>query len=167
MIKKIHSMQFNIVNSDSFVFGDKTKLFFYKIFFWGVTIGCILCGLIPGFISFQRIFYTEDTNIFLITYVILIAFFLINIIGFLSISIQDKVFNKTKHSFLIVLGYLIIFGLLSINAAIFTDFNITENGYEVPFNFFMYIIDLFIIFPLYGFFDYYVLKNVKKELRRK
>lgn len=166
-MKKNHNVQLNIVNSDSSVFSNKTKLFFYKLFFWGVTIGCVLCGLIPGFISFQRIFYTEDTNIFLITYMILFAFFLINIIGFLSISIQDKVFTKTKHSFMIVLGYLIIFGLLSINAAVFTDSNITEDGYEVPFNFVMYIIDLFIIFPIYGFFDYYVLKNVKNELRRK
>ncbi|MCH3976042.1 MAG: hypothetical protein LKE36_00250 [Bacilli bacterium] len=167
MIKKTRSLQLNIINSGSMVFSDKTKLFFYNLFFWGVTIGCILCGLIPGFISFKRIFYTEDSNIFLVTYMFLMIFFLINIIGFLTISISDKVFLKTKHSFGIVLGYLIIFGLLSVNAALFTDFNITENGYEVPFNFIMYIIDLFVIFPLYGFFDYYVLKNVRKELRRK
>lgn len=167
MIKKTHIKQLKIVNSDSVLFSKKTKLLFYTIFFWGVSIGCILCGLVPGFISFQRIFYTKDTNIFLITYLLLIAFFSINIIGFLIFSIQDKVFIKAKHSLLIVLGYLIIFGLLSINAAIFTDFKITDAGYEVPFNFVMYIIDLFVIFPLYGFFDYYVLKNVKNEFRIK
>jgi len=51
---------------------------------------------------------------------------------------------------------------LSLNAFLFTNFKITEQGYEVPFNISMYIIDLLIIFPLYIFFDYYVLNTLKK-----
>lgn len=162
MNKRNNKIELNIINNESLIFSDKKKLFIYNIFFWSVSVGCILCGLIPGFISFQRIFYTKDTIIFLITYLVLITFFLISVIGFLLMSIKEKVYIKNKYSFLIILGYLIIFGLLSFNAFLFTNFKITEHGYEVPFNALMYIIDLLIIFPLYIFFDYYVLKTLKK-----
>lgn len=136
--------------------------------FWGgVTTGCLLSGLLPGFSSFQRLIYTKDTNVFLVTYLMFVISFIISVIGFVYMSIKYKFFIKTKHSIFIVLAYLLIFGLLSINAAIFTSLELVENGYNVPFNPVMYIIDLFIIFTLYGFFDYYVLKKVKEKLRRK
>jgi len=49
----------------------------YKSFYNFVNVGCIICGLVPSFISFKRIFYLEDTNFFLIFYFVILFFSLL------------------------------------------------------------------------------------------
>jgi len=83
---------------------------------------------------------------------------------FLLMSIKFCVFKKNWYSFVISFIYLIFAGLLSLMAYIFTDFNLTDTGYEVPFNPIMYIIDLLTILPLYGVYDYFMIRYFYKML---
>lgn len=48
---------------------------------------------------------------------------------------------------------------LSLDAYAFTSFYLIENGYVVPFNPAVYLIDLFILFPMFLIFHYFVTKN--------
>lgn len=128
-------------------------------------ISCLLLGLFPGFTSFQRIFYIKDTYVFLITYLLFFIFFVLSSLAFIVMSFRNKVYTKSSSSIIIFGIYLLITGALSLNAYVFTDFVITDNGYEVPFNVLMYIIDLLLILPLYGVFDYYLIKYVAKKIR--
>lgn len=131
---------------------------FYKTFYIFMNVGCLICGFIPSFISFGRIFYIEDTIFFLVFYVLFLSFFLIDSFVFLFLSIKFHIFNKSWYVFPIFLIYLVFLILLSLNAYFFTDFNLTKTGYEVPFNPIMYIIDFVVILPLYGIYDYFLIK---------
>ena len=47
----------------------------------------------------------------------------------------------------------------------FICFQLKNSGYEVPFNPIMYVIDLLVILPLYGIFDYLLIKTSIKSFR--
>lgn len=116
-------------------------------------------GFIPQLSSFQRIFYTEDTSMFLVIYLTLLSITLVSSFVFIALSIYFKVFLKWFYGPLIALFYSIITGLLSLDAYAFTSFSLIENGYEVPFNPAVYLIDVFILFPMFLIFHYFVTKN--------
>ena len=166
MINFYKKLQHDIVNNQNKLSDNHFAYKLFRIFFAGMSADCILCGIIPGFISFQRIFYTKDSYVFFILYITLLSFLFINIIGYLIISWTYKLFLKKLTVFLIPIGYLLILGLLSLNAYLFTEFNLTETGYEVPFNIFLYIIDLFVIFPSYVIYEYNLIQLVTKKLRK-
>lgn len=154
----------DLINYKNTLSQNKLTRKIYKVFFVCMGISCLLCGLIPSFFSFQRIFYIDDSKIFLILYLTLLTFYIMSSLVFVIVSYSCKVFNKWKWPLIIVFGYLLIFILLSLNAYLFTDFQITETGYEVPFNLLMYVIDVLILFPMYVCFDYYILKFVVKKI---
>jgi len=154
----------NLLNSKTDFIHNNFIRVLYKLSFSCMGICCLLCGLIPGFLSFQRIFYTADSKVFLILYLTLLTFYIISSLGFVIISYSCKVFSKWKWPLIIVFGYLLILILFSLNAYLFTDFQITETGYEVPFNVLMYVIDVLILFPIYVCFDYYIIKFAVKKI---
>lgn len=161
---KIKKIGDSLVNEDSKLKIKKWYTHLYKVIYNFANIWTILCGILPGFISFERIFYTKDTFLFLIFYLIFLVSFFIDLVLFVILSYKFHVFNNKSVSLIISIIYLVILGLLSLNAYLFTDFNLTESGYEVPFNPIMYIIDLLVIFPLYGFYDYFLIKYFYKKL---
>jgi len=136
----------------------------YKSFYIFLNVGCIICGFIPSLMSFKRIFYLEDTVFFLIFYITVLSVFLIDMFVFTLLSIKFCVFKKNWYSFAISFTYLLFAGLLSLMACLFTDFILTDTGYEVPFNPIMYIIDLLIILPLYGVYDYFMIRYFYTKL---
>lgn len=165
MINFYNKLKFDVVNNQNTLIDNNFVYKLFKTFFSGMSVDSILCGIIPGFISFQRIFYTKDSYVFFILYMILLLFLVVNIVGYLIISWKHNIFINKLTIFLIPIGYLLILGLLSLNAYLFTDFNLTETGYEVDFNIFMYIIDLFIIFPFYIIYEYNLFHMVTRKLR--
>ena len=156
--------ELKLINDENLLRNNRFVLSLYKVILSGISVSCILCGLIPEFLSFQRIFYTGDSSLFLVLYLTLLSFFIINCFGFIYISFSHKVFVKRRTPFIILLIYLGILLLFSLDAYLFTGFKLTGNGYEVPFNVSMYIIDLFILFPICGFFEYCLVKFVTKRL---
>ncbi len=156
----------NLINDKNTLSQNKLMRNIYKVFLVCIGISCLICGLIPSFLSFQRIFYTADSKVFLVLYLTLLTFYIISSLGFVIISYSCKVFNKWKCPLIILLGYLLILILFSLNAYLFTDFQITETGYEVPFNALMYVIDILFSFPMYVCFDYCVLKFAVREIKK-
>lgn len=166
MINPFKNININLVNENNKLTENSKAKSVFKLLFFGIGNNCLLCGIIPQFISFQRIFYTADTNIFLIIYLTLMTILTVNIIGFIIMSFRFNVFINKLSIFIIPLGYLLILVFLSLNTYLFTDFELTEDGYEVPFNLFMYVIDLFLILPIYVIYERTLVKSIMSKLKK-
>ena len=129
------------------------KSSFFKYTFIGLlhlmTINCFATGLLPNIVSYQRIFYVEDTPKFLITYIILLCIYILNIVGFLVFVNLNHVFKLKRTKYYIVLFYLFISALFAINTLLFVNLELTSTGYNVTFSLLTYILDLFFIFPIF------------------
>lgn len=163
MFKKFFNK--TIYDSNNTLVRSKLAVFFFKFAFYMMSAFTLFVGLFPQFSSFQRIFYIEDTNMFLWFYMVCLFLLIISSISFLVMALCFKVFLKWYYAPVIVLLYLMITALLSLDAYVFTSFVLTENGYEVPFNLAVYLIDIFVLLPLYVLLDYFVSKNGIRKIK--
>lgn len=73
-------------------------------------------GLLPGFVSFGRIFYLENISFYLVFYLSFLLLFILSSLLFVALSLRLRVFRRTWHPILIAMVYVAITCLLSVNA---------------------------------------------------